>query len=82
MNKRAVVSDELDELDGSDGLDRTEVAEQVKAAPEPALYRALATLWLSVEGRHVYPGEPVDLAHFDAATLADFIERGFVERVV
>lgn len=76
MSKRVVGSDEPVELD------RPEVIEQVKAAPEPVRYQALTTLWLSVETRHVYPGEPVDLSHFDPATLADFIERGFVQRVV
>jgi hypothetical protein len=76
MSKRVVGSDEPVELD------RPEVIVQVEAAPEPARYQALMTLWLSVEGRHVYPGETVDLSHFDAATLADFVERGFVKRVV
>ena len=76
MSKRVVGSDEPVESD------RPDVIEQVEAAPEPVRYKALMTLWLSVEARHVYPGEPVDLSHFDAATLADFVERGFVERVV
>lgn len=76
MSKRVVGSDEPVESDGP------EVVEQVKEAPEPVRYRALMTLWLSVETRYVYPGEPVDLSHFDAATLADFVERGYVERVV
>lgn len=79
MSKRVVGSDEPVE---SDGLDRPEVIEQVEAAPEPVHYKALMTLWLTVEARHVYPGETVDLSHFDAATLADFVERGFVKRVV
>ena len=77
MSKRVVSSDEPVE---SDGLDRPEVIERVEEAP--VRYKALMTLWLSVEARHVYPGETVDLSHFDAATLADFVERGFVERVV
>lgn len=76
MSKRVVGSDEPVELD------RPEVIERVEEAPEPVRYKALMTLWLSVEARHVYPGETVDLSHFDAATLADFVERGFVERVV
>ena len=79
MSKRVVGSDEPVE---SDGLDRPEVIVQVEATPEPVRYRALVTLWHGVETRYVYPGEPVDLSHFDAATLADFVERGFVERVV
>ena len=80
MSKRVVVSDEPVELDE---LDRPEVIERVEEAPEPVrYYQALMTLWLSVEARHVYPGETVDLSHFDAATLADFVARGFVECVV
>ena len=61
--------------------DVSEPIEEEKAAADPIHYKALVTLWHSVEARHVYPGEPVDLSHFDAATLADFIERGYVKRM-
>lgn len=76
MSKRVVGSDEPVEAD------RPEMVERVEEAPEPVRYQALMTLWLSVEARHVNPGETVDLSHFDTATLADFVERGFVQRVV
>ncbi len=77
MSKHVVASESEEAVNIPEA---SEPIEEEKAAPDPIHYKALVTLWHSVEARHVYPGEPVDLSHFDAATLADFIERGYVKR--
>lgn len=79
MSKHVVVSETEEVINIPDASEPIE--EEEKVVPDPIHYKALVTLWHSVEARHVYPGEPVDLSHFDAATLADFIERGYVKRM-